>query len=120
MSNIAPRLVTKVAERFKSEWVNSILRVYSPTQHHKLGGTLKAEINDIYPKLTEIFRDVFGDDTLVASPTLTAKDVSGWDSLRNIRLMLTIEKAYGVRFSASEIGKLQNVDDLVQLVQTKL
>ena len=76
--------------------------------------------NRIYPKLTEIFRNVFGDDTLVASPTLTAKDVHGWDSLRNIRLMLTIERAYGIRFSASEIGKLQNVGELVQLVQAKL
>ena len=83
-------------------------------------GNLQAESNEIYPKLTEILRDVFGDDTLVASPALTAKDVPGWDSLRNIRLMLTIEKAYGVRFSASEIGKLQNVADLVRLVQTKL
>jgi len=81
---------------------------------------LKAELNEIYPKLTEILRDVFGDDTLVATSTLTAKDVPGWDSLRNIRLMLTIEKAYGVRFSASEIGKLQNVGDLVHLVQGKL
>ena len=78
------------------------------------------DTNQIYPKLTEILRDVFGVDTLVATPTLTAKDVPGWDSLRNIRLMLTIEKAYGVRFSASDIGRLQNVGDLVHLVQTKL
>jgi acyl carrier protein len=81
---------------------------------------LKAEAAEIYPRLTEIFRDVFGDDTLVAGPALSAKDVPGWDSLRNIRLMLTVEKAYGVRFSASEIGKLQNVADLVRLVQVKL
>jgi len=81
---------------------------------------LKAEASDVYLKLTEIFRDVFGDDTLVASSSMTAKDVPGWDSLRNIRLMLTIEKAYKVRFSASEIGKLQNVEDLARLVQTKI
>lgn len=74
----------------------------------------------IYPKLTEIFRNVFDDDTLEAIPTLTAKDVPGWDSLRNIRLMLTIERAYGVRFSATEIGRLQNVGDLARLVQAKL
>lgn len=84
------------------------------------GQALKAGVDEIYPKLTQIFRDVFGDDSLVATPTMTAKDVAGWDSLRNIRLMLTIEKAYGVRFSASEIGKLQNVADLVHLVQAKI
>ena len=76
--------------------------------------------SQIYPKLTEIFRNVFGDDTIIATAVLAAKDVHGWDSLRNIRLMLTVERAYGIRFSASEIGKLQNVGDLVQLVQSKL
>ena len=81
---------------------------------------LTVDDNQIDPKLTEIFRNVFGDDTLVVAPTLTAKDVPGWDSLRNIRLMLTVERAYGVRFSASEIGKLQNVGDLARLVQAKL
>lgn len=73
----------------------------------------------IYPKLTEIFRNVFDDDTLEATPALSAKDVAGWDSLRNIRLMLTVERVYGIRFSATEIGKLQNVGDLAQLVRTK-
>lgn len=80
---------------------------------------MKAGVDEIYPRLTQIFRDVFGDDAITATPTMTAKDVAGWDSLRNIRLILTIEKAYGVRFSASEIGKLQNVADLVHLVQAK-
>jgi acyl carrier protein len=74
----------------------------------------------IYPKLTEIFRNVFGDDTLQATPSLSAKDVPGWDSLRNIRLMLTVERAYGIRFSATEIGKLQNVGDLALLVRAKI
>jgi acyl carrier protein len=75
--------------------------------------------NEIYPELTKIFRSVFGDDTLVVGPALTAKDVHGWDSLRNIRLMLTIERTYKVRFSSSEIGKLSSVEDLVRLIQAK-
>jgi acyl carrier protein len=75
--------------------------------------------NEIYSELTKIFRSVFGDDTLMVSPALTAKDVRGWDSLRNIRLILTIERTYKVRFSSSEIGKLSSVEDLVRLIQTK-
>jgi acyl carrier protein len=78
------------------------------------------KIEEIYSKFTTIFRDVFDDETLVADPALTAKDVPGWDSLRNIRLMLTVEKAYGIRLAAPEIGKLQNVGDLARLVQSKL
>lgn len=78
------------------------------------------DTEEIYSKFTDIFRDVFDDDTLIVVPTLTAKDVPGWDSLRNIRLMLAVEKSYGIRLTAPEIGKLQNVGDLARLVQSKV
>jgi acyl carrier protein len=81
---------------------------------------VEVEIEEIYAKFTTIFRDVFDDDTLVVDPALTAKDVPAWDSLTNIRLMLTVEKAYGIRLTAPEVGKLQNVGELARLVQTKL
>jgi acyl carrier protein len=80
---------------------------------------MKVDVEEIYSKFTTIFRDVFDDETLVVDPSLTAKDVPGWDSLRNIRLILTVEKAYEIRLTASEIGKLQNVADLARLVQSK-
>ena len=73
----------------------------------------------IYARLTTIFRDVFDDPDLVATPELSASDVSEWDSLSHVRLMLTIEKAFGVRFSASEVGKLKNVGDLASLIEKK-
>jgi acyl carrier protein len=71
----------------------------------------------IYSKLTQIFEDVFDDDSIQVTAALTAKDVDGWDSLTHIRLILTIEKAFKVKFSTSEIGKLENVGDLVSLIQ---
>jgi acyl carrier protein len=73
----------------------------------------------IYARLTQVFRDVFDDDTIEPHPRLTAKEVDGWDSLAHIRLMLTVEKAFNVKFSASEIGKLENVGDLVALIQAR-
>jgi acyl carrier protein len=54
------------------------------------------------------------------TPALTAKDVDGWDSLAHIRLMLTVERAFKVKFSTPEIGKLENVGGLVALIQEKL
>jgi acyl carrier protein len=76
-------------------------------------------MDEIYQKLTGILRDVFDQDALVATPTLSAKDVDGWDSLAHIRLMLSVEKAFGVKFSAAEIGKLKNVGELAALIQAK-
>jgi acyl carrier protein len=46
--------------------------------------------------------------------------VDGWDSLTHIRLMLTVEKAFNIKFSVSEIGKLENVGDLVTLIKEQI
>ena len=74
----------------------------------------------IYAKLKDIFHDVFDDDSIEVTPELTAKDVDGWDSLSHIRLMITVEKAFKIKFSTSEIGKLENVADLVGLIKGRL
>jgi len=58
----------------------------------------------IYARLTEIFKDVFDEDSIEVAPELSAKDVDGWDSLTHIRLILTVEKAFKIKFSTSEIG----------------
>lgn len=73
----------------------------------------------IYARLNEIFQDVFDEDMVGLTPELSAKDVDGWDSLTHIRLILTIEKAFKIKFSTSEIGKLENVGDLVKLVKAR-
>ena len=74
---------------------------------------------DIYTRLTDIMRDVFDDEDLVVHPALTASDVREWDSLTHLRLMLTVQKTFRVKFSAGEIGKLKNVGDLADLIQAK-
>ena len=73
----------------------------------------------IYARLAEIFQDVFDEDSIAVTPELSAKDVDGWDSLTHIRLMLTVEKAFKIKFSVQEIGKLENVGDLVMLIKAR-
>jgi acyl carrier protein len=74
----------------------------------------------VYERLSGIFTDVFGDEDLKLTPQLTADDVDEWDSLTHIRLVISVEKAFGVKFSASEIGALKNVGEFVQLINSKL
>jgi acyl carrier protein len=73
----------------------------------------------ILTRLTSIFREVFDDDDLVLKPELTANDVDGWDSLAHIRLILSVQKAFGVKFSAVEMSRLKNVGDLISLTKHK-
>jgi acyl carrier protein len=73
----------------------------------------------IYAILAKVFQDVFDDDSINVTPELSAKDVDGWDSLNHIRLLLTVEKAFKIKFSTSEIGKLENVGDLAALIKKR-
>ena len=74
----------------------------------------------IYARLSKVFCEVFDSDSIRVAPDLSAKDVDGWDSLTHIRLVLTVEKAFRVRFSTAEVGKLQNVRDLVELIKSRI
>jgi acyl carrier protein len=74
---------------------------------------------EILEKLGGVFHEVF-DDTIDVKPELTAKDVDEWDSLAHIRLMLSVERAFQIKFSASEIGKLKNVGELAELIGRKV
>jgi acyl carrier protein len=74
----------------------------------------------IYVRLTEVFEDVFDEDSIEVTPELSAKDVDGWDSMTHIRLLLTVERAFKIKFSTSEIGKMENVGDLVKLIKARV
>jgi acyl carrier protein len=78
------------------------------------------EQGQIYSRLTKIFEDVFDEDSIVVTSELSAKNVEAWDSLTHIRLMLTVEKAFKIKFSTSEVGQLQNVGELVRLIEGKI
>jgi acyl carrier protein len=73
----------------------------------------------IYEKLTDVFHNVFDDNSFALSPELTASDIEDWDSLTHIRLVLSVERAFGVKFSAAEVGSLKNVGEFVSLIQSK-
>ena len=76
-------------------------------------------VNNTLQQLVPIFQDVLDDDSLAIDATTTARDVDGWDSLAHIRLVVSIEKAFSLRFSAAEIAELQNVGDMAALIVKK-
>jgi len=66
-----------------------------------------------------IFRDVFDDEDIQINVDTTANDIDGWDSLAQIRLILQIEKLFSLHFDASEIDKLENVGQMIELISQK-
>ena len=83
------------------------------------GDDLALTKTEIFDRLTKVLRSVFDNEELVATPTLTAKHVNGWDSLNNVRLFLEVEGEFAVRFSATEISSLKSVGELADLVGRK-
>jgi acyl carrier protein len=73
----------------------------------------------IYDRLTQIFQDVFDVNSITVTPEMSAEDVEGWDSITHVRLILTVERAFKIKISVSEIGKLQNVGELVALIKAR-
>lgn len=78
------------------------------------------ERTDIFDKLNEIFVDVLDLDEVKLTDATTADDIEEWDSLSHVQLVVAIEKAFGVKFTALEIMKWKNVGELVDSIAQKL
>ncbi|MEJ0048243.1 MAG: acyl carrier protein [Rhodospirillales bacterium] len=72
-----------------------------------------------YSALTEIFREVFMNDDMQISPTLTAKDVPGWDSFKQIEIMVSVEERFGIKLNTREIDSMKCVGDLAAVIAAK-
>ena len=75
-----------------------------------------AEIN---AALTEIFRDVFRRDDMTLRPDLSAGDVEGWDSFKQIEIILATEGRFGIKMTTRELDSLRSVGDLARVIATK-
>ena len=74
---------------------------------------------EIYAELTDLFHDVFSDDSLVLTPQTSAEQVAGWDSVKMVTIILGVEQRFDVRLRSREVDKLKNVGDLAALVKSK-
>jgi len=68
---------------------------------------------DVQAGLQEIFRNVFNDDSIVISDTTTAQNISGWDSLQQIKIILACEKKFAIRLRARDINALENAGEMI-------
>ena len=75
---------------------------------------------DLIDRITPVFREVFHDDGLVITPEMTADDIDEWDSLSHIRLIVSHEIEFGVKFKTTELSDLRNVGDFIDLLKSKL
>lgn len=74
---------------------------------------------EILEELTVIFRYVFDNNNIVIGPQTTANDISEWDSLSYLQLIVTIEKHFKIRFMSSDIQNFKTVGEICQTIYKK-
>lgn len=77
------------------------------------------QITEVYGLLTTIFQDTFDSDALQLSPELTAHDAPGWDSFKQIEIILSVERKFGIKLPSREIDKLHCVGDLANIIAVR-
>ena len=75
---------------------------------------------EIFDAVREIFWDNFDDDTLVIEDETDSSCIEDWDSIEHINLVIAMEKRFGLKFDIAEVGKLANVGEMVDLIQSML
>jgi len=69
--------------------------------------------------MTELFHDLFSDDTIALKPGTTAADIDGWDSFNHLSVIVAVETQFGIKMTTREIDNLKNVGDIVAVIQSK-
>ncbi len=68
-------------------------------------------------RLVEAVAQVFGLSGDEVKPESSRENVAEWDSVGHLRLILSVEEAFGVRFPMAEIPKLTSVASIQAAVE---
>ncbi len=69
--------------------------------------------------LQTIFREVFDDDRMVITPETSPRDVSSWDSVKQVQLILAIEEQFNFRFTTDEVSAIKSAGDFVACIRRR-
>jgi acyl carrier protein len=75
--------------------------------------------DDILNEVNTLLRTILDDDSIRVTMSSTASDVSKWDSLSHINLLVALEVHYKIKFNTAEIETLRDVGELVHAISVK-
>ncbi len=76
--------------------------------------------NDILKLIRDILADLTDQANLEITEATVADDVSEWDSINHVRLLLGLESELGIRFETDMVSGADNVGALIDLIQGQL
>lgn len=75
--------------------------------------------NEITERLNDVFRDVFGDDSITVCDATTSDDIEDWDSIEHINLIGAVEDEFGLRFKMREVSGMKNVGEMIDIISER-
>ena len=70
-------------------------------------------------KLQSIFQDVFDDPSIRLTSELSPATYPDWDSVATVRLVLSIESEFGIRFTTDQVAGIKSVQNLLDVLETQ-
>ena len=72
---------------------------------------------NILIKLRRVFREVFDDNQISISESTSRPDIEDWDSIAHIKLVLTIEEVFGIKFTTDEVASIKSVGQFIGVIE---
>ena len=70
-------------------------------------------------RLQQVFREVFENDKLALSDSLSPETMPQWDSVAHVKLIIGCEEEFGVKFSTEETVESTSVAQLKAVLAAK-
>lgn len=77
------------------------------------------DAKELKKRLTEVFRDVFDDESIVITADTTADDIEDWDSIEHITLIGAVEDEFGMKFKMGEVSGMNNVGEMMKIIAAR-
>ena len=74
----------------------------------------------LWERLTNVFRNVFGRETIAIDPDTTSNDIEEWGSLNHLELVLAVQGEFGVRLKPVEVASFANVGDMMAAIKGRM
>ena len=66
----------------------------------------------------EMFRQTFDDAGMVVTPETSRREVTDWDSVAHVKLILSLEEEFGIRFTEDEVSSIRTVGDFLHAIES--
>ena len=77
-------------------------------------------MNPIDQRVEKVFREVFENDSMLVHDGLSAENMTDWDSLAQVKLIVGLEEEFDIKFTTDEVSQLKSVGQWKQIVATRM